>query len=86
MKHTYEIKKRDGNILVVAYTSSYAELPVIEKELFIPDGGREVVFIAEAIPFSQWSREHPELFPPKPPGTPSEFKVDPTKQPPKEQP
>lgn len=73
MKYAYNIKSRDGNTLVVSYTSEFESFPVVEKTLVLAEGEKELVAIVSAAPVSQWALAHPEFFPPKPPGSPKEF-------------
>ena len=82
MKYTYDIKSREGAVLVVAYRADVPVSPVIEKTLVVPAADKELLTIVENAPIVEWATANPSLFPAKPPGTPSEFKVDTTQQPP----
>ena len=82
MKYTYDIKSREGATLVVDYRADVPVSPVIEKTLTVADGEKELTAIVNNAPIVEWAKANPALFPAKPPGTPSEFKVDPTQQPP----
>lgn len=82
MKYTYDIKNQNGATLVVAYTPESSMFQAVEKTVALQNGETEVQAVVREAPIREWMLSRPDLFPPKPPGTPSEFKVDTTQQPP----
>lgn len=85
MKYTYEVTSRSESDAHVVYTAEVRNSPVIEKTVPIAssaDAKQLLLAVVSAAPVREWAQLNQDMFPPKPPGTPSEFKVDLTQKPP----